>query len=59
MTDENGNHIPADWPRLLGMIAKSGYRGFVGLEYENTNAAAEVPRLCAELRALISKMNGA
>ncbi len=57
MTDENGTHNPADWPRLLNMIAKSGYRGFVGLEYENTNAATEVPRLCAELRTLIAKVN--
>ena len=56
MTDENGKKLPADWSRLLGLIAKSGYRGFVGLEYENNNAPADVPKLCAELRALISKM---
>lgn len=56
VTDENGKHIPADWPRLLGMIAKSGYRGFVGLEYENDDAATMAPKLCAELRGLISKM---
>ena len=57
MTDENGKHNPADWPRLLNMIAKSGYRGYVGLEYETTNAVADVPRLCAELRTLIAKVN--
>lgn len=57
MTDENGKHQPADWPRLLKTIAGSGYRGFVGLEYESTNADAEVPRLCAELRRLIAKEN--
>lgn len=59
VTDENGKHIPADWPLMLAMIAKSGYRGFVGLEYESTNAAAEVPGLCAKLRSLISKMSAA
>jgi sugar phosphate isomerase/epimerase len=59
MTDEDGKHVPADWPRLLNMIAGSGYRGFVGLEYENNNAAAEVPGLCAKLRSLIAKVNAA
>jgi sugar phosphate isomerase/epimerase len=55
VSDENGKKIPADWPRLLEMIAKSGYRGFVGLEYESNNAAAEVPELCAKLRDLVAK----
>jgi sugar phosphate isomerase/epimerase len=59
MSDENGKKNPADWPRLLSMIAKSGYRGFVGLEYENNDAAAEVPKLCAELRRLIAGLNAA
>ena len=57
VTDPDGKKIPADWPRLLAMIAKSGYRGFVGLEYENNNAATEVPGLCTELRSLIMKMS--
>jgi sugar phosphate isomerase/epimerase len=57
VTDENGKHIPADWPRLLAMIASSGYRGFVGLEYENNDAAADVPKLCAQLRELVSRQN--
>jgi sugar phosphate isomerase/epimerase len=59
VSDENGKKIPADWPRLLAMIAKSGYRGFVGLEYESTNAKVDVPRLSAELRSLIAKMAAA
>jgi sugar phosphate isomerase/epimerase len=57
MTDEDGKHNPADWPRLLSMIAKSGYRGFVGLEYESDKAEADVPVLCAKLRSLISKLD--
>jgi sugar phosphate isomerase/epimerase len=59
MTDADGKHLPADWPRLLATIAASGYRGFVGLEYESNNAAAEVPGLCARLRSLIAKANAA
>jgi len=55
VTDENGKHIPADWGRLLGMIAKAGYRGFVGLESEGEDAPGEVPALCAKLRSMISK----
>ena len=59
MTDPDGKHLAADWPRLLATIAASGYRGFVGLEYESNNAEAEVPGLCAKLRSLIAKSNAA
>jgi L-ribulose-5-phosphate 3-epimerase len=59
MTDPEGKHLPADWPRLLATIAASGYRGFVGLEYESNNAEAEIPGLCAKLRSLIAKSNAA
>ncbi|HEU5022084.1 MAG TPA: sugar phosphate isomerase/epimerase family protein [Bryobacteraceae bacterium] len=54
VSDENGKKIPADWPRLLAMIAKSGYRGFVGLEYEGNNPD-EIPERCAKLRDLTAK----
>src|SRR6202041_1566 len=43
----DGKKEPADWNRLLAMIGKSGYRGFVGLEYEGDNPDTDVPRLCA------------
>ena len=59
VSDENGKKIPADWPRLLSTIAKSGYRGFVGLEYENADAAVAAPGLCAKLRDLVEKVNAA
>jgi len=36
------------------MIAKSGYRGFVGLEYESNNPD-DIPGLCAKLRDLTAK----
>ena len=54
VSDENGKKNPADWPRLLAMIAKSGYRGFVGLEYEGNNPD-EIPEYCAKLRDLTPK----
>jgi L-ribulose-5-phosphate 3-epimerase len=54
----DGKKEPADWNRLLAMIGKSGYRGFVGLEYEGDNADADVPRLCATLRGAVRQVSG-
>jgi len=51
----DGAKEKADWNRLLGMIGKSGYKGYIGLEYEGNDAEAEVPRLAAALRAAIKK----
>lgn len=59
VTDADGKHVPADWPRLLAMIAASGYRGYVGLEYEANSAETEVPMYSARLRSLIAKSNAA
>lgn len=50
---ENGTKEDADWKRLVTMIGESGYRGYVGLEYEGDDAATEVPRRAADLRAVI------
>src|SRR5438046_584883 len=52
IANAQGKNEPADWNRLLGMIGKAGYKGYVGLEYEGTNADAEVPRFAGELRTL-------
>lgn len=54
---ESGRKEKADWRRLLTMIGKSGYRGYVGLEYEEDNAAAEVPRLVGDLRAAVRQVS--
>ncbi len=54
----DGKKEPADWNRLLAMIGKSGYRGFVGLEYEGDNAETDVPRLCATLRGVVRQVSG-
>ena len=53
ITDENGRKEKADWRRLLTMIGKSGYKGYVGLEYEENDAASDVPRLLGDLRTLV------
>ncbi len=50
---KDGQKEKADWKRLLTMIGKSGYRGYVGLEYEEEDAPAEVPRLLTDLRTLV------
>lgn len=46
---------PADWDRLVGMFAKSGYKGYISLEYESEDAEVNVPRLVPELRRLVRK----
>lgn len=53
----DGKNEAADWPRLLGILGNSGYKGFVGLEYENTDSESEIPRLAAELRTVVRKMS--
>jgi sugar phosphate isomerase/epimerase len=57
ITDENGRKEPADWNRLLTMLEKVGYRGYIGLEYEGDNADADVPRYAENLRTLIRKVS--
>ena len=57
VANKDGKYEKADWDRLLGMIAKSGYKGYVGLEYEGDNAEADVPRFAGELRTLVRKMS--
>jgi sugar phosphate isomerase/epimerase len=53
---EDGAKKRADWPRLLAMISKAGYKGYVSLEYEEADdAETAVPRLAAELRQLVRK----
>ena len=32
--DEQGNEVRYDYPRIMQMVKASGYRGFVGVEYE-------------------------
>ena len=45
----DGQKEKADWKRLLTMLGQSGHKGYVGLEYEQDDSAAQVPHLAAEL----------
>jgi sugar phosphate isomerase/epimerase len=53
----DGTKQPADWPRLLTLLGASGYKGYVGLEYEGTDPDTEVPRLAADLRTVVRKLS--
>jgi sugar phosphate isomerase/epimerase len=57
ITNADGKKENADWNRLLDMIGKSHYKGYVGLEYEGDNADTDIPRLAAELRTLVRKVS--
>lgn len=57
ITGPDGKKEKADWTRLLTMLGKGGYKGFVGLEYEEEDTKA-VPGLCAELRSAVRKVSG-
>ena len=51
----NGEKQPADFERIIGMLRDANYRGFVVLEYEETEEPKErIPGLIRELRELIS-----
>ena len=39
------------------MLGNAGYKGYVGLEYEGTDAEKEIPPLVAELRTVVRKMS--
>ena len=52
----DGKPEKADWTRLLTILGAAGYRGYIGLEYEE-NDTAEVPRLAAELQSLVRKLS--
>jgi len=35
--DRDGNEITTDFARMIQIVKKSGYRGYIGVEYEGTN----------------------
>lgn len=56
MTFDDGKRGPQDWDKVIGMIAASGYKGYLALEYESKEPApAAVPRLLGTLRELCRK----
>lgn len=56
ITTADGTKEKADWDRLLGMFVKAGYKGYLGIEYEDpATIEAELPGLAAELRQGVRK----
>ena len=53
----DGKKEKADWSRLLALLGKSGYKGYVGLEYEGNTADDEVPGYAQELRRLVRQVS--
>lgn len=50
----DGRRQAADWPKILGILRKAGYRGYLALEYElNENPRVAVPQLIARMREAI------
>lgn len=57
---EDGKPERADWPRIVQMFVRSGYRGYFSLEYEEKeDAKVAVPRLTRELNAIVAKTRAA
>ena len=54
--DERGNERRTDYRRMLGIVRDSGYRGFVGVEYEgDRHSEAQGIRLTRELLVRVRK----
>ncbi len=53
---DGGAQVDSDWDRIAGMLVKSGYRGYLALEYEDKEpTATAMPRLLARLRQIVLK----
>jgi len=56
MTFDDGQRGPQDWDKVVSMIAASGYKGYLALEYEAKEPApTAVPRLLGQLKQLTRK----
>lgn len=54
--DNSKERVKSDWDRLTALFAKSGYKGYLALEYEDREPTeTAMPRLLAELRQLCRK----
>lgn len=51
---------PADWPRILQILGRAGYRGYLALEYElEGDPMVAVPKLVAKMRETINAARSA
>ena len=58
--DEDGNHAPSDWDRIVAMFASAGYRGYMALEYEDRpDPFTAVPQHLARLKTLAKRYGAA
>ena len=54
LRNKEGKKVPADMSRLIGILKKANYRGYVVLEYEaKEDPFTAIPRHLKELRGLI------
>ncbi len=59
MTRVNGEDTPADYDRLLRILTKARYRGYVVFEYEEKEDPLEaIPAHLRELRAAVGRASG-
>jgi sugar phosphate isomerase/epimerase len=57
---EHGKKLPSDWNRVLTMLTRGGYKGYLALEYEAEEAAeVAVPRLTKQLNDAVRKQGKA
>lgn len=49
----NGKHQPADFGRIISILRKANYRGYVVLEYEDKKPKLEIPKYIKQLRELV------
>ena len=59
MSTPDGKREPADWPKLFGILANGGYRGYVSIEMEPYDNDNPVPRYAAELIRCARMYSGA
>ena len=54
---EAGKESPSDWNRIMGMLAKGGYKGYLALEYEaDEDPAKVVPLLTRQLNQIAANI---
>ena len=55
--DDGNGRSPYDWDRVLQMFVAGGYKGYLGLEYEETGAdpATAVPPALRKLKDVAAK----
>lgn len=53
VSDENRKKRPADLARIIDILKKASYRGYVTLEFEEANPFEEIPKYLHKLRELI------